>query len=208
MKLLRQPARLASLLALSLAAGAGSAQSQNGAPASTPAPPAASQPHIQHARHHAGDWLRKYKNMPADQQQKALESDPDFRRLPADRQQKLRQQLQHFNTLPPQKQDRVLQRMEIWEHLTPAQKQQSRLLHARIRQLPPDRRNHVIDGIHDLQQMPPEQRKQYVDSEQFRSSYSDQERSILKGVLDLPLRPAPKAQAAPASQPAEAAPQP
>jgi Protein of unknown function (DUF3106) len=208
MRLVRQLARLPVMLAVTLAASAGAGQQP---PASTPSPPAKTNqlrnPHA--AQHHAGDWLRKYKNMPPEQQQKALENDPDFRRLPAERQQKLRQSLQHFTTLPPQKQDRILQRMEIWEHLTPTQRQQARSVYARIRQLPPDRRNHLIEGIHNLQQMDPQQRKQYVDSDQFRTSYTDQERNILKGVLDLPLRPASKPETAPATPPAsQATPQP
>src|SRR5882672_9154215 len=76
--------------------------------------------------HHAGEWLRKYKDLPPDQQQKALENDPQFKSLPADRQQKLRDRLQRFNNLPPKQQQRILDRMETWEHLTPEQKQQAR----------------------------------------------------------------------------------
>ena len=37
--------------------------------------------------HHAGEWLRQHKGVPPDQQQKALESDPQFRNLPPERQQ-------------------------------------------------------------------------------------------------------------------------
>src|SRR5581483_7023425 len=89
---------------------------------------------------HAGDWLKKYKDLPPDQQEKALESDPAFHRLPPDRQVKLRQQLQNFRSLPPQKQQRVLTRMQTWEGLTPAQKKQARTVTAKIRQMPPERR--------------------------------------------------------------------
>ena len=77
----------------------------------------------QQQQHHAGDWLRRYKDLPPQQQQKALENDPQFRNLPSERQQQLRQRLQRFNNLPPQQQQRVLNRMETWEHLTPEQKQ-------------------------------------------------------------------------------------
>src|SRR5437879_11202671 len=41
--------------------------------------------------HHAGEWLRQHKGVPPDQQQKALESDPQFRNLPPERQQRLRE---------------------------------------------------------------------------------------------------------------------
>jgi len=78
---------------------------------------------------HAGQWLRRYKGLPPDQQQKALDNDPQFRSLPPMRQQILRERLQRFSSLPPRMQDRILQRMETWEHLTPAQKQQARQLY-------------------------------------------------------------------------------
>ena len=35
-------------------------------------------------QHHAGDWLRRYKDVPPQDQQKALNSDPQFRKLPPD----------------------------------------------------------------------------------------------------------------------------
>ena len=38
---------------------------------------------------HAGQWLRRYKDLPPDQQQKALENDSQFRSLPPVRQQNL-----------------------------------------------------------------------------------------------------------------------
>ena len=82
---------------------------------------AQAQGHRQSNRH-AGDWLKKYKDVPPDQQEKALENDAAFRRLPPDRQAKLRQQLQSFRSLPPQKQQKVLNRMQTWERLTPEQK--------------------------------------------------------------------------------------
>src|SRR5215472_7206732 len=53
---------------------------------------------------HAGDWLRRYKDMPPAEQERALQNDNEFRRLPPDRQQVLRDRLQRFSSLPPQQQ--------------------------------------------------------------------------------------------------------
>src|SRR5262249_9695949 len=39
--------------------------------------------------HHSGQWLNQHRELPADQQKKNLESDPQFRNLPRERQQKL-----------------------------------------------------------------------------------------------------------------------
>ena len=52
---------------------------------------------------HAGDWLRRYKDLPPAEQERALQNDPWFHRLPPERQQQLRQRLQNFSTLPPQR---------------------------------------------------------------------------------------------------------
>src|ERR1700752_4516628 len=49
---------------------------------------------------HLGDWLRRYKNVPPWEQERALQSDPAFRRLPPDQQQLLRQRPQYFSSLP------------------------------------------------------------------------------------------------------------
>ena len=62
-------------------------------------------------RGHAGDWLRRYKDLPPDEQERALQSDPAFQKLPPARQELLRQRLQHFSSLPPQQQLQMLNRM-------------------------------------------------------------------------------------------------
>ena len=154
---------------------------------STPAvhPPA----HVRHPVHHAGDWLRKYKDLPPDQQQKALENDPQFRKLPPDRQVLLQQQLRRFSALPPQKQKVILQRMETWEHLTEAQKKAAKTVFTKIRQLPPARRKLMAGAIRDLRKMDPQQRQQALDSSEYHSKFSGQELDLLKGVLELPLAP-------------------
>ena len=108
---------------------------------------------------HAGDWLRRYKDLPPAEQERELQNDPAFRRLSPERQQRLRQRLQHFSSLPPQQQLQMLNRMETWEHLTPEQKQQARQIFGQMRQLPPDRRHMVMTAMRDLRGMPPDQRE-------------------------------------------------
>jgi hypothetical protein len=136
---------------------------------------------------HAGDWLRRYKDLPPTEQQRALENDPQFRRLPPGRQQQLQRQLQHFSSLPPQQQQRVLNRMETWEHLTPQQKQQARRIFGEMQQLPPNRRRMVGTAIRDLRAMPPQQREQIIASPRFRSMFSPMEREMMRGATRLPL---------------------
>ena len=136
---------------------------------------------------HAGDWLRKYKDVPPAQQQKALESDPQFRNLPPERQERLKERLQRFNSLPPERQQRILNRMETWEHLTPDQQQKARDAFGRFRQLPDDRRNMVRSAVRDLQQMSPEDRQRVLNSDRFKGQFTDNERGILNEMSQLPL---------------------
>lgn len=158
-------------------------QQSHPAPAYRPQQPAMRQ----QARGHAGDWLRRYKDLSPAEQEHALQNDPGFRGLSPDQQQRLRQRLQHFSNLPPQQQLRMLNRMETWEHLTPDQKQQARQTFAQMRQLPPDRQRMVRTAVRDLATMPPDQRERVIDSDRFKGMFSDQERDIIRGAARLPL---------------------
>ncbi len=182
-------------LGLSLQSQFASAQATpaTGAQMAPPAAQASAAAHASvrphHPVHHAGDWLRKYKDLPPDQQQKALENDPQFRKLPPDRQVLLQQQLRRFSALPPQRQKIILQRMETWEHLTDAQKKAAKTVFTKIRQLPPARRKLMTSAVRELRKMDPQQREQALDSAEYRGKFSNQELDLLKGVLKLPLAP-------------------
>jgi hypothetical protein len=162
-----------------------------------PARPLAQKAPAPRPQGHAGDWLRRYKDLPPAEQEKALQNDPAFRRLPPQRQELLRQRLQHFSSLPPQEQLRMLNRMETWEHLTPEQKQQARRLYSQFKELPPGRQRMVTAAVRDLRAMPPEQREQVINSDRFRSTFSDQEREMMSEATRLPLAPAEAGEAEP-----------
>jgi hypothetical protein len=127
--------------------------------------------------------------MPPDQQRRALEGDPTFRRLPRQRQQQLEQRLQHFDSLPADRQQRVLQRMETWEHLTKAQKQEFRSMDSQYHSLPPDRQQAVRNAIQSLRAMPPDARERAINSGRF-NQFSPREQQILNNAARLPLAPA------------------
>jgi Protein of unknown function (DUF3106) len=139
--------------------------------------------------HHAGQWLNEHRNLPPEQQRRALESDPGFRRLPPQRQEQLRNQLQRFNHMTPEQQNRTLNRMETWEHLTPEQKVQARGIYHQWQQLPPDRRQAVKGALQTLRAMPPDARQRAIDSDDYKRRFSPQERNMLDGASRLPLAP-------------------
>jgi Protein of unknown function (DUF3106) len=175
--------------------------SQKNAPRPTPMPqqhvsrpqaPPSSHPQTAppQQRGHAGDWLRQHKDLPPEEQERALQNDPNFRRLSPQQQQHRLEQLREFSSLPPAQQLRILNRMETWEHLTPEQKQEARQVFGQMRQLPPDRRRLVHKAIDDLRGMPPDQREQIINSDRFKGMFSDHERDVMRDATRLPLAPA------------------
>lgn len=134
---------------------------------------------------HMGDWLRKHQDLSPEQQQKALEQDPDFQRLSRDRQDRLRQRLQSFNSLPPERKQRILQRMETWEHLTPEQQLRARNLFANFRALPPERRRALVDAFRELRDLSSEDQQKALGSDRFRNNFSDEERDLLRGMSEV-----------------------
>ena len=67
---------------------------------------------------HLLQWMDRHSNLPLDQQQKALETEPGFRDLPAETQQRMRDRLTQLNTMPPEQRRRLLERNEAIAHLS------------------------------------------------------------------------------------------
>lgn len=186
------------LASLVLILGSVSLVAQNRSNQNTvPRPPQQSTPQSQPSRptyappkegHHSGQWLNQHRAQSLDEQKRALERDPAFRRLPPENQQRIVQRLQHFDSLPPDRQEQVIRRMHAWEHLTPAQKDDFRGVRQQFNSLPPDRRQKVKNAIETLRAMPPAARQREINSGRF-SEFSPQERDILNGASRLPLTP-------------------
>ncbi|HZU23721.1 MAG TPA: DUF3106 domain-containing protein [Terriglobales bacterium] len=134
---------------------------------------------------HAGDWLRRNRNLPLNQQLQQLQSDPAFRRLAPQQQDQMRERLQHFNSLTPEQQDRMLDRMEMREHLPPEQRQEENELARRYRGLPAGRQQAVKNAVSELSALPPQERQQQLSSPLFRSRFTDNEREIIGQALEM-----------------------
>jgi hypothetical protein len=132
-----------------------------------------------------GAWLRAHKDLPLDQQEKALENDPAFNRRSPQVQAQLKERLRKFNSLPPEQKDKALRNMEYWEKLTPEQKEQVRQAHQHMETLPVERKVMVRKALRHLRQMSPNERQQEFQSEQFKSTFSDQEQAILKNLAEI-----------------------
>jgi hypothetical protein len=134
---------------------------------------------------HKGDWLRKYFGLPPAQREQTLEKDPSFRALPPDAQKHLLDRLRTFNSLPSDKQQKILNRMEIYEHLPPEKQAEANSLYQQYHSLPSDQKSQVSQAFRKMRDMSPEQRSQYMNSNEFQSSFNDQQRDLLRGMSDL-----------------------
>ena len=112
---------------------------------------------------------------------------PTFRHLPPERQEQLKNRLQRFNSLPPDQQNRVLKRMETWEHLPPAKQQEAMGIYDRMKSMPADRRMMMRSAYRNLESMSPQEQQRVMESDRFKSMFSDNERDLLKRSLDLNL---------------------
>ena len=135
--------------------------------------------------HKMGDWLQAHKDLPLDQQIKILESQPSFKKLPPERQNALRERLKKFNSLPPDKREQALHRMEFLAKLTPQQRQELRSANEQLKGLPPERQVAVHTALRHLRQMPPAERQQVIQSDRFRSTFSDQEQKLISQLAEM-----------------------
>jgi len=134
---------------------------------------------------HNGDWLRRFGNLPPQDQEKKLQNDPNFQKLPRDRQQKLMQRLDNFNQMSPDQKQRVLNRMEMLEHMTPEQRDRTRQLFQQFRQMDPDSRQRINMAVRRLHGMPPDARQNVYNSPGFKSNFNEQEQNVIKGLSEL-----------------------
>ena len=132
-----------------------------------------------------GDWLRAHKDLPLDQQLKALENDSEFQKLSPQKKAAARDWLKRINSMPPQKRDQMIANLEFLGKLTPQQRQQLRDTNKQIQDLPPDRRVAVHKAVRHLRQMPPNQRKEVLASDRFKSTFSDQEQKLISQLAEL-----------------------
>jgi hypothetical protein len=134
---------------------------------------------------HLSQWMERHNNLPPAEQQKALENEPGFKDLPPQTQQQLRNSLNRLNNMSPEQRRRALARTEAMEHLNPQQRSQVRDALGQLGSLPMDRRRLVARAFRDLREMPEPQRQAILNSDRFKSQFSDQERGTLSNLLSV-----------------------
>lgn len=155
-------------------------------------PPAAAKP-AKPQQEHLAQWMDRHRTLPLPEQQSALEHEPGFQSLPAQTQQRMRDRLSQLNAMPADQRQRLLERNEAMEKLSPAERQQVRGAMQQLSSLAPDRRRLVARAFRDIREMPTPQRQAVLDSDRFRSQFSDGERATLSNLLTVePYLPAKK----------------
>lgn len=134
--------------------------------------------------HKPGQWLRKYNNLPPEQQEQMLKQDPEFQKLAAEKQQHLLERLRRFNQLPPDQREKMIARMERFEQLSPEQRQRLQGFQQRLKELPEDRRDQVRKAFRHLHNMTPEQRQEVFDSPRFKQMFNDKEQELVKSMVE------------------------
>ena len=141
---------------------------------------------------HLEDWLNQHRNVPVQNQEQMLRSDPSFGRLPKADQQRLTQQLRQLNQMPLQQRERRLERAEVIEHMSPQERTQLSASTQRLGVLSTDRQMLVKRAFQDLRAVPVDQRPTVLNSARYQGAFSADERGILSDLLRAEPYEAPK----------------
>ena len=140
---------------------------------------------------HLGDWLNQHRNLPTQEQERMLRSDPSFNRLPQGEQQKLVGRLHQVDQMPEDQRQRWLARNEMIERLSPQDRMSLNLSGRRFAALPGDRQAIMKGAFRDLRAVPLEQRQTVFNSARYQGAFSPEERGILSDMLRVePYQPA------------------
>lgn len=130
-----------------------------------------------------GAWLERYRHLPPQEQLRALENDSHFKEKTPQEQQELRDRLMRFNQHPPEEQKRMIERTKRFDALPPEQQAHIRDTFRQLRELPQDRQAVVRRAVKDLGDMSPQQRQQVMESDHFKQTFSENERTVLSNTL-------------------------
>ncbi len=147
-------------------------------------------PRFENNQPHLGTWLQRHGNLSPEQQERALESEPGFSRLAPETQAKLLFRLRQINRMPANQRQRTVDWIEAMESISPQMRQQVRMSVQQFHTLPADRQRLMKKALRDLREYPPEQRTAMMNSGQFQTQFTPQERTILGNILAVePYRP-------------------
>ena len=127
-------------------------------------------------------WLlQQMMDVPADQQQQALEANPRFRELSPDRQERVRDSLRRFQALPSDRREELLGRIRRFQQMPPERQRELIERQRRFRELPPDERERIEQRFDAFRRLSPEQRERAreIYSSRWRDLSPDRRRAVM-----------------------------
>jgi hypothetical protein len=140
---------------------------------------------------HLGAWLNQHGNLPPQERERMLRSDPNFNHLPPSEQQRLVEQLRQVGQMNEQQRQRRLARSEALERLSPQDRMSLYRSNQMFSALPSDRQALIKRAFQDLRSVPMEQRQTVLNSARYQGVFSPDERGVLRDFLRVePYEPA------------------
>ncbi len=110
-------------------------------------------------------------------------------RLPPERRKLVEERLRQYSQLPPEERARLRQRLNRFAQLPTEQQEAARMLYGRFNRLPEDRRKLLAGEFQELRRMDESNRRTRINSEEFRSKYTQAEQQLLQDLSKLTAAP-------------------
>lgn len=132
-----------------------------------------------------GAVIERLNRMTPEERQRALD------RLPANRRARVEERLNRLNSLTPEQRERLRGQYEEFQKLAPEKQEAARRAFRDLNQLPMDRKRAVRRAVMRVRNMTPQERNSTIESDTFRSRFSDSERQIVRDLAETPPPAAP-----------------
>lgn len=173
------------------------AQQEGAPPHATPQPQV--RPRLPNALPPRGDpnklppqAIERLQDMPPQRQEQFLRNNQRFLSLPPEQQAQIRQRLEAWNRLTPDQRQALRDRQRVWEQMTPEQQRNVRQsLLPRWQQLPPPRRQGILQRLHSLRNMSEADRQAKLNDPAFVEGLNPEDREMLRQLAHLHVGMAP-----------------
>jgi hypothetical protein len=120
-----------------------------------------------------------------DEQRDFMQHDRRFQRLPPRQQENIQRRIEEFNKLPAARREALRERYELFRQLPPERQDRARALYRQWSRQREDRRQEMRREFRHLREATPEERKLRMESDEYRDRFSEEERGLLQGLVDL-----------------------
>jgi hypothetical protein len=124
--------------------------------------------------------IERLQDMTPQRQEQFFRNNQRFQNLPPEQQDRIRQRLDAWNRLTPAQQQALRDRQSVWEQMTPEQQRNVRQsLLPRWQQMPPVRRQAILQRLHSLRNMTEAERQTRLNDPAFTEGLNPDDREML-----------------------------